>query len=116
MFDPYDKWLGIPKGQRPVDYFLLLDLDPEERDPKVIRAAAGRQAARLTLHEDGPHAKGCAPLLKEMNRPGATRGRQGQEQRGGQTFAETSPARPDGTCLAVGRAGRRRPPPPRGRV
>src|SRR4051812_16470699 len=67
MFDPYDRWLGIPKDQRPVDYFLLLGIDPDETDPKVIRAAAERQAALVTPHQDGPHAQTCARLLKEID-------------------------------------------------
>jgi hypothetical protein len=66
MFDPYDRWLGIPKDQQPADYFQLLDLDPDETDPRAIRAAAERQAGRITRHEDGPHGKLCARLLGEI--------------------------------------------------
>jgi len=69
MFDPYEKWLGIPKDQRPVDYFLLLGLDPKEKDPEVVRAAAKKRAARLSplLVKEGPHAQVCARLLKEIS-------------------------------------------------
>jgi hypothetical protein len=67
MFDPYSKWLGIPKDQRPVDYFLLLGLDANEKDPTAIRAAAERQAARVSRHQDGPLAQTAARLLKEIS-------------------------------------------------
>ena len=67
MFDPYEKWLGIAKDRRPVDYFLLLGVSPEEKNPEAIRAAASRQAARLKPHKDGPHAQACARLLKEIS-------------------------------------------------
>jgi hypothetical protein len=66
MFDPYEKWLRIPKDQRPIDYFLLLSIDRDESDPDVIRDAARRQAVRVTPNKDGPHAKDCARLLKEI--------------------------------------------------
>jgi hypothetical protein len=66
MFDPYEKWLHIPKDQRPIDYFLLLDIDRDEKDPDAIREAAQRQASRVTKHKDGPFAADCARLLKEI--------------------------------------------------
>ncbi len=66
MFDPYEKWLRIPKEQRPIDYFLLLNIDRDETDPDVIRDAARRQATCVTPNKDGPHAKDCARLLKEI--------------------------------------------------
>ncbi|MFO0844170.1 MAG: prenyltransferase/squalene oxidase repeat-containing protein [Gemmataceae bacterium] len=68
MFDPYEKWLGIPKARRPVDYFLLLDLDPGERDPDVIQEAAERQAGLVTPHQGGPHDKACTRLLAEIDK------------------------------------------------
>ncbi len=67
MFDPYEKWLEIPTDQRPVDYFLLLGLDPNEKDPQAIQAAAQQQAARVSRHKDGPHAQACTRLLKEIS-------------------------------------------------
>ena len=46
MFDAYEKWLGISKDQRPIDYFLLLDLDPDETDPEAIKKAAKKRISR----------------------------------------------------------------------
>lgn len=72
MFDPYEKWLGIPKDQRPINFFLLLDLDPDETDAAVIRKAAKKQSDRVSEHEDGPHAQACTRLLKEIEQGRAT--------------------------------------------
>ncbi len=38
-FDPYHKWLGIPKGKRPPTYYELLAISLDEVDPEVIRGA-----------------------------------------------------------------------------
>lgn len=66
MFDPYEKWLGIPKEQRPLDYFLLLGLDPKEKDAEVIRAAAKQRIVQVSRHKEGAHPQACARLLKEI--------------------------------------------------
>ncbi len=68
MFDPYEKWLGIPKDQRPLDYFQLLGIDPKEKDAETIRAAAKKRIALVSRHKDGSHAKACAHLLKAIQR------------------------------------------------
>jgi hypothetical protein len=72
VFDPYEKWLGIPRDQRPVNYYLLLDIDPEETDAAVIQEAAERQADRVRTHQQGEHAESCARILKEIEQAGAT--------------------------------------------
>jgi hypothetical protein len=66
MFDPYEKWLGISKDQRPVNYYDLLDLSREVRDPTVIAEAAEERAGQVKAHEDGPHAPICTRILKEI--------------------------------------------------
>ena len=43
MFDPYHKWLGIPKDQRPPTFYQLLGITPGEEDVEVIEEAAIRQ-------------------------------------------------------------------------
>lgn len=68
MFDPYERWLGIPKDERPVDYYRLLDLDLDEKDPEVIQDAADRQADLVTSHQGGPHDKVCKRLLAEIDK------------------------------------------------
>jgi hypothetical protein len=62
MFDPYEKWLGIPTDRRPVDYYQLLGIDPEEADDAVIQEAAEQQVAKLRRHQRRsslPMAEGC---------------------------------------------------------
>jgi hypothetical protein len=66
MFDPYEKWLGISKDQRPVNHYQLLDISREVRDPSVIAEAAEERAGQVKPHEKGPHAAICARLLKEI--------------------------------------------------
>ncbi|MFO0877280.1 MAG: prenyltransferase/squalene oxidase repeat-containing protein [Gemmataceae bacterium] len=68
MFDPYTKWLRIDSAERPVDYFTLLGLDLEEKDPAVIKKAAERQLARIEPHEEGPNAKSATRLIREIEK------------------------------------------------
>src|SRR5205823_2350879 len=35
-FDPYHKWLGIPKDQRPPTLYQLLGVSPQETDAEVL--------------------------------------------------------------------------------
>jgi len=52
-FDPYHKWLGIPKNLRPPTYYQLLGLSNLERDPEVIEEAAIRQSSHLRSYQLG---------------------------------------------------------------
>jgi hypothetical protein len=72
VFDPYEKWLGIPRDRRPVSYYQLLGIDPAETDPDVIQDATDRQADLVRTHQDGEHAEWCARILKEIAQAGAT--------------------------------------------
>jgi len=65
-FDPYHKWLGIPRDQRPPTYYQLLGIGPEEEDRDVIEEAAIRQTAHLRTYQSGPHGKECARILGEV--------------------------------------------------
>jgi hypothetical protein len=71
MFDPYEKWLGIPVDQRPVDHYQLLDVDPDEDDLEVIQEAVDRRTAKVQRHEE-KHPELCARILKEIEQAGAT--------------------------------------------
>jgi hypothetical protein len=66
MFDPYHKWLGIPKVQRPPTHYQLLGLAPDESDLEVIAEAAIRQTTHVRVYQIGPHATDCTRLLKEI--------------------------------------------------
>jgi hypothetical protein len=72
VFDPYEKWLGIPRDRRPVNYYQLLGIDAEETDPDVIQDAAERRADLVRSHQDGQYAEWCARILKEIEQAGAT--------------------------------------------
>src|SRR5262245_40950274 len=66
MFDPYHKWLGIPKDQRPPTYYQLLGIAPGESDAEVIDEAAVRQTTHVRAYQIGPHAAVCTKLLNEI--------------------------------------------------
>jgi hypothetical protein len=66
MFDPYHKWLGIPKDQRPPTFYQLLGIAPDEKDLEVIEEAAIRQTTYLRGYQIGPHAQDCTRLLNEI--------------------------------------------------
>ncbi len=66
MFDPYHKWLGIPKDRRPPTYYDLLGITPTEDDVEVIDSAALRQIAHVRTFQSGPHGQDCARLLNEL--------------------------------------------------
>src|SRR6516165_8160610 len=67
MFDPYHKWLGIAKGQRPPTHYQILDLTQGEDDAEVIEEAAIRQSTHLRSYQIGPHAAWCTRLLNEIS-------------------------------------------------
>ncbi|MCS7046226.1 MAG: hypothetical protein NZO58_07710 [Gemmataceae bacterium] len=66
MFDPYHKWLGIPKDQRPPTYYQLLGIAEGESDPEVIEEAAVRQTAHVRTYQIGKHAAVCTRVLNEI--------------------------------------------------
>src|SRR5262249_25700086 len=72
MFDPYHKWLAIPKNQRPPTFYQLLGIAGDETDREVIEEAAIRQTTHLRTYQTGPHAKECTALLSEVAQARAT--------------------------------------------
>jgi hypothetical protein len=67
-FDPYHKWLAIPKDQRPPTYYQLLGISLQESDREVIEEAAVRQSMHLRTYQIGPNAELCTRLLNEIAR------------------------------------------------
>lgn len=65
-FDPYHKWLSIPKHFRPPTHYQLLHLPAEETDPEVIEESALRLTMHLRNHQLGPHAALATRLLNEI--------------------------------------------------
>lgn len=66
MFDPYHKWLAIPRTQRPPTYYHLLGVAFSEDDPEVIAEAAIRQTSHVRTYQTGTHAQECTRLLNEI--------------------------------------------------
>ena len=71
-FDPYHKWLGIPREQRPVTYYQLLGISPNETDIDVIEDAATRQSSHVRTYQLGNHAEACQRLLNEISQAKTT--------------------------------------------
>jgi WD40 repeat protein len=66
MFDPYHKWLGIPREEQPPNHYRLLGLSLFETDLEVIDAAANRQMAYLQGCATGTHSLLSQRLLNEV--------------------------------------------------
>jgi hypothetical protein len=72
MFDPYHRWLSIPKHQRPPTHYQLLGVAPDEADPQVITEAALRQTTHVRTYQTGPYAEACTKILNEIAQARAT--------------------------------------------
>src|SRR5205823_4842076 len=66
MLDPYHKWLGIPKDQRPPTHYQLLGISPGEQDREVIEEASIRQTTHLRAYQIGAHTAECTRILNEV--------------------------------------------------
>jgi hypothetical protein len=51
MFDPYQRWLRIPPGQRPVPAWQLLGITAAERNPRAMEEAALGQSAQVRTYQ-----------------------------------------------------------------
>ena len=67
-FDPYHKWLGIPRRDQPAHHYRLLGIPLYEDDPQVVEAAADRQMAFLRKFQAGDHSADALKLLNEVSR------------------------------------------------
>jgi hypothetical protein len=65
-FDPYLKWLAIPLGEQPPNYYRLLGIPLLEEDPEVVEAAAEQRTGFLRKHQSGPHGTEAGRLLNEV--------------------------------------------------
>ncbi len=69
-FDPYYRWLGIPKGQRPPSHYRLLGISPTEEDHEVIKGAVEHQTT-LVRNQKQPEQESIATrLLYEIQEAG----------------------------------------------
>ena len=65
-FDPYRKWLGIPKSEQPPHYYRLLGIEPFESDLDVIEAAVDRQMSFIRQYQSSANAVEAAKILNEL--------------------------------------------------
>ncbi|HEV7225756.1 MAG TPA: prenyltransferase/squalene oxidase repeat-containing protein, partial [Pirellulales bacterium] len=65
-FDPYYRWLGIPRSEQPPSLYRLLGLTSLEPDLGVIEEAADRQMAHVRAHHNGPYVAESQRLLNEL--------------------------------------------------
>jgi hypothetical protein len=69
-FDPYYRWLGIPKSQRPPNHYRLLGISPKEEDREVIEAAIERQTNAVKTQKTAQYEKIAARVLFEIQEAG----------------------------------------------
>jgi len=65
-FDPYFKWLGIPKGDQPPHGYRLLGIELFESDADVISNAADGRMAQVKSFQMGKFAPVSQKLLNEI--------------------------------------------------
>jgi len=65
-FDPYHKWLGIPRAEQPPNHYRLLGTQLFESDRDVIKAAADQRMAHLRTFQTGKHMELSQELLNEV--------------------------------------------------
>jgi hypothetical protein len=53
-FDPYLEWLDIPPDRRPMTPYILLGIDPGERDMAKIEEAAHERRSRVWMYRTSP--------------------------------------------------------------
>jgi|GEM_PF-7127700 len=65
-FDPYHKWLGIPKDRRPPTHYDLLGIRLDEEDGEVIRAAALQRRTFVESQRGDGRDKAVDALLYQL--------------------------------------------------
>ena len=65
-FDPYHKWLGIPRNDQPPHHYRLLGIELFESDPDVIDAATEQRASFVRQCATGQHMAESQKLLNEI--------------------------------------------------
>ena len=66
-FDPYHKWLGIPKVSRPPTHYQLLAITRGETDKDVINSASVQRTAYVRNFQSGKYATDATKLLNEIS-------------------------------------------------
>lgn len=67
-FDPYYKWLGIPREEQLLDHYRLLGITRLESEAEVIRNAADMRMLYLKTFDRGKHSAESQALLNKVSR------------------------------------------------
>jgi concanavalin A-like lectin/glucanase superfamily protein len=65
-FDPYHKWLGIPRWEQPPNHYRLLGLTTFESDLDVIESGADQRMAHVRTFQSSAHSAESQRLLNEL--------------------------------------------------
>jgi hypothetical protein len=65
-FDPYFKWLGIPKADQPPNAYRLLGIELFESDADVISNAADGRMAQIKSFQTGKYGAVSQTLLNQI--------------------------------------------------
>lgn len=65
-FDPYEKWLGVSREERPISCYALLGLEPFESDLDKIERSAKIRIAALEEKRKGPHGEHVDKVVKRL--------------------------------------------------
>ncbi len=71
-FDPYYRWLGLPKDQRPPTHYQLLGISPSEDDRPAINVAIKRQTNMVNSQREAKHDEIANRVLYEIQEAGVT--------------------------------------------
>jgi hypothetical protein len=65
MLSPVQLWPDVPAGQNSPTHYLVLDISPDEQDPRVIEEAALDRAASVRAYQL-THGPQCTWLLGQI--------------------------------------------------
>jgi biopolymer transport protein ExbD len=71
-FDPYEKWLGISKGEQPANHYRLLGVSSTEATPEEIERNWEERMAVVKRRATGKRAALSQQLLNELTRAKVT--------------------------------------------
>ena len=66
-FNPYRKWLGIPKNRMPANHYDILGVSLNEEDPEVIRTAAEQRRSYVEQQRGLGHDKAVKKILYQLD-------------------------------------------------
>ncbi len=65
-FEPYEDWLGIPRGIRPINHYLLLGIPVFESSAEAIVHACDQRMGMIRNFQSGPRGEYASRLMNEL--------------------------------------------------